>query len=66
MSENIFDMIMSFGDAAKRWGLDDSTLRRAVMTGRLKEGIEVKKYGKQWVITKEAMYSHYGEPPSDK
>ena len=60
--EEIFSLILSLSDAAKQWGLDDSTLRKAISSGKLKEGIDVKKYGKQWVITKAAMIRYYGEP----
>lgn len=62
MNENIFDLILSFSDAAEKWGFDDSKLRRHIKEGKLKVGVDVQKYGKQWVITKEAMFKYYGEP----
>lgn len=59
---NIFDLLLSLSDAASQWGLDDSTLRKAISSGKLQDGVDVKKYGKQWVITKDAMIKHYGTP----
>lgn len=54
--------LLSFTDATEKWGLADSTLRKAVADGRLKEGIDVQKFGRDWVVTEEAMKSLYGEP----
>lgn len=60
--ETPFDNLLSFGDATTLWGLNESTLRKAISYGKLKEGIDVMKYGKQWIITMEAMVREYGEP----
>lgn len=57
-----FDNLMSFGDATELWGLNESTLRKAVEYGRLTNGVDVCKYGKQWIITMDAMRREYGEP----
>lgn len=57
-----FDNLMSFGDATELWGLNESTLRKAVEYGRLINGVDVCKYGKQWIITMDAMRREYGEP----
>jgi len=54
-----FEGILSFKDATNIWGLNESTLRKAVSYGKLIEGVDVRKYGKQWVITKEAMIREY-------
>lgn len=59
---NIFDAILSLSDASFIWNKDDSTLRRNIKNGKFKEDIDVKKFGKQWVITKEAMIREYGQP----
>ena len=66
MSDNIFDDLLSFADAARLWNLHDSTLRKAVANGELIDGIDVKKFGKQWIITKQAMIEHFGEQPLEK
>lgn len=60
--ETPFDNLLSFGDATELWGLNESTLRKAIAYGRLINGIDVCKYGKQWVITMDAMRREYGEP----
>ncbi|MBR0399273.1 MAG: DUF2442 domain-containing protein [Mogibacterium sp.] len=57
-----FDGIIAFGDATEIWGLNESTLRKAISYGRLVVGIDVCKYGKQWVITADSMRRLYGEP----
>ena len=56
-----FDNLISFKDATDLWGLNESTLRKNISYGRLKEGTDVMKFGKQWIITKEAMRRLYGK-----
>ena len=66
--ENPFDGLLSFREATDLWGLNESTLRKAVTYGKLQEGIDVKKFGKQWIITRCAMEREYGpqpQPPGD-
>ena len=55
-----FDGLMAFTDATELWGLNESTLRKAVSYGNLRVGIDVCKYGKQWIISVEAMEREYG------
>ena len=43
-------------------GLNESTLRKAITYGKLVNGIDVCKFGKQWVVSTEAMKREYGEP----
>lgn len=57
-----FDGLMAFSDATTIWGLNESTLRKAVAYGKLIYGIDVCKYGKQWVVSIEAMKREYGVP----
>ena len=57
-----FDGLMAFSDATLLWGLNESTLRKAITYGKLVAGIDVCKYGKQWVVSTEAMKREYGEP----
>ena len=59
-----FDDLIALSDATILWGLNESTLRKAISYGKLQEGIDVMKYGKQWIITMEAMVREYGEPKS--
>lgn len=57
-----FDGLMSFGDATTLWGLNESTLRKAIIYGKLVNGLDVHKFGKQWVISISAMKREYGSP----
>ena len=56
-----FDGLISFRDATTLWGLNESTLRKAVSYGKLINGVDVCKFGKQWIITIEAMEREYGK-----
>lgn len=64
--ENRFDGLLSFKEATDTWGLNESTLRKAVSYGKLQEGVDVKKFGKQWIVTIEAMEREYGKRPEEK
>ena len=57
-----FDGIMAFTDATELWGLNESTLRKAIFYGKLISGVDACKYGKQWVVSVDAMKREYGEP----
>lgn len=57
-----FDGLIAFGDATQLWGLHESTLRKAIAYGKLINGQDVCKFGKQWVISAEAMRREYGAP----
>ena len=57
-----FDGLMAFSDATQLWGLNESTLRKAITYGKLVNGVDVCKYGKQWVISSDAMVREYGKP----
>ena len=60
--ETPFDGLMSFADASELWGLSESTLRKAVSYGKIVPGVDARKFGKQWVVTREAMDREYGKP----
>ena len=62
VAETPFDGLMAFSDATTFWALNESTLRKAISYGKLVEGIDVCKFGKQWVVSMEAMKREYGEP----
>jgi len=57
-----FDGLMSFADATQLWCLNESTLRKAIVYGKLLNGVDVCKFGKQWIISMDAMRREYGEP----
>lgn len=58
-----FDGLMAFSDATELWGLNESTLRKAIAYGKLVNGVDVCKFGKQWVVSVAAMKREYGEKP---
>jgi hypothetical protein len=59
-----FDRLISFADATELWGLSESTLRKAVAYRKLIDGVDVKKFGKQWLVTRDAMEREYGPLPA--
>ena len=58
--ETPFDGLMAFSDATELWGLNESTLRKAIAYGKLVNGVDVCKFGKQWVVSIDAMKREYG------
>ena len=58
--------VMTFKEAAKRWGKNDSTLRKLVDTDRLVKDFDYRKSAGTWLITYQAMVRLYGEPPKIK
>ena len=58
--ETPFDGLIAFSDATELWGLNESTLRKAISYGKLVNGVDVCKFGKQWVVSAEAMEREYG------
>lgn len=58
--KSAFDALLSCADAAALWNIDESTLRKAVSDGRFVVGIDIMKFGKQWIITLKAMEKHFG------
>ena len=58
--ETPFDGLIAFSDATELWGLNESTLRKAISYGKLVNGVDVCKFGKQWVVSIEAMKREYG------
>ncbi len=61
-----FDGLMAFSDATQLWGLNESTLRKAVSYGKLVNGVDVCKFGKQWVVSADAMEREYGKAPDTR
>ncbi|MSS19481.1 DUF2442 domain-containing protein [Pseudoramibacter porci] len=60
--ETPFDHLIAFTDATQLWGLNESTLRKAIAYGKLINGVDACKFGKQWVVSREAMTREYGAP----
>lgn len=55
-----FDGLIAFSDATQLWGLNESTLRKAITYGKLVNGVDACKFGKQWVVSMDAMQREYG------
>ena len=58
--ETPFDGLIAFSDATELWGLNESTLRKAISYGKLINGVDVCKFGKQWVVSIDALKREYG------
>ena len=54
-----FSGLISFSDATILWGLNESTLRKAISYGKLKPGVDAFNFGSQWVVTAKAMEREY-------
>ena len=54
-----FSGLISLSDATVLWGLNESTLRKAIAYGKLKSGIDAFNFGSQWIVTAEAMNREY-------
>lgn len=52
---------MAFSDATELWELNESTLHKAIAYGKFINGVDVCKFGKQWVISIEVMKREYGD-----
>ncbi len=60
--QTLFDGLMALSDATELWGLNESTLRKAISYGKLVNGVDVCKFGKQWIVSVNAMNREYGAP----
>lgn len=54
-----WDGLLSLKEAADQYGREESTLRRAISNGLLVEGVDCKKFGKQWIVLKDSMERVY-------
>lgn len=58
------DEVLTFSEAAEKWGLaDGKSIRKAVERHRF-EPYEIKKSGNVWLTTYDAMYRVFGAPRS--
>lgn len=53
--------IHAAAEAARLWGLDRDTVKKACREKRLIEGTECKKSGGTWIVTREGMERLYGQ-----
>lgn len=61
MKKNKFDGLLSLADAAEKFGKAETTLRNLINLGRFEIGVEVKKFGKQWVFDEDALERYYNK-----
>ena len=55
-----FEGLYTFLEVAEIYGIDDSCLRKQVARDKFVIGEEVKKMGRTWIITEQAMIKSFG------
>ena len=55
-----FEGLYTFLEVAEIYGIDDSCLRKQVARGKFVIGEDVKKMGRTWIITDQAMIKSFG------
>ena len=55
-----FKGLISLKDASEMFNKEESTLRRNISNGKFVEGIDCKKFGKQWVFDIDSLFREYG------
>lgn len=59
---NSLDEVITAKEACILWGLNHTTVTKLITTtNKLVEGIDYRKSGGTWLITKSAMFKIYGE-----
>ena len=60
MANGSFEGLYTFLEVAEIYGIDDSCLRKQVARDKFVIGEEVKKMGRTWIITEQAMIKSFG------
>ena len=60
MARGSFNGLYTFQDVAKIYNIDSSTIRKQVQNQKFYDN-EINKFGKTWIITEQAMVSHFGK-----
>ena len=60
MARGSFKGLYTFQDVAQIYNIDASTIRKQVQNQKFYEN-EIKKFGKTWIITEQAMIEHFGK-----
>ena len=60
MAKGSFNGLYTFDEIGKIYKMDSSNLRKMVQHNKFIEGKEIKKFGKTWLITEEAVRKHFG------
>lgn len=59
-SKGSFDGLYTFSEVGQIYGIDSSCLRKKVCFDKFVVGKDVKKFGKTWLITEQAMVKYFG------
>lgn len=59
MARGSFKGLYTFQDVANIYNIDASTIRKQVQNCKFCDD-EIRKFGKTWIITEQAMVSHFG------
>ena len=60
MARGSFDGLYTFSEVGQIYGIDSSCLRKKICFDKFVVGKDVKKFGKTWLITEQAMVKHFG------
>lgn len=60
MAKGSFDGLYTFMEVAKIYGMDDSSLRKQVARDKFVIDEDIKKMGRTWIITEQAMVKNFG------
>ena len=60
MANGSFEGLYTFLEVAEIYGIDDSCLRKQVARDKFVIGEDVKKMGRTWIITEQAMVRSFG------
>lgn len=59
MARGSFNGLYTFDQVAKIYNIDSSTLRKMVQANKFSDK-DIKKFGKTWIITEDAIDKHFG------
>ncbi|WP_373600262.1 helix-turn-helix domain-containing protein [Paraclostridium bifermentans] len=65
MADGSFEGLYTFQEVANIYGIDNSTLRKRIVKNKFVNEVEVKKFGKTWLITEQAMIKYFGSEKFD-
>lgn len=60
MAKGSFEGLYTFMEVAKIYGMDDSSLRKQVARDKFVIDEDIKKMGRTWIITEQAMVKNFG------
>jgi hypothetical protein len=60
MSNNVLDEVMTMQDAAQYIGITEGSIRAAIKSSRLKDGIDYKRSGRIILVLKSSVEREWG------